>query len=182
MFAEVAELMIVSFAQFSDTSTLSLGKPVFLPQFQNVVTTAPGKTDSVNDTKPALFIDLITMKKLGDNYFRLASYRLLKKGWDGYQADSIPEVVVSRTQDLLLGVKEPSNPKLQIFPTGRRTVQIEYYIDDDNQIEVEVFQDHYNAFVVSRGEEKEHVLKKKEAISVLNNFIYGKDSSISNHC
>ena len=173
MVAEVAEIMIMSLAQFSDTSTLSQGKPVFFPRFQNVVTEVYGKTDSVNDTKPALFIDLSMMKRLGDNYFRLTSFRLLKKGWDGYEADCIPEVVVSRAQDLLLGVNEASNPKLQVFPTGRKTVQIEYFVDEDNQIEVEVFQDHYNAFVVSQGEEKEQTLKKEEAISVLNDFIYG---------
>ena len=182
MLTEVAEIMFFSLAQFSDTSALSQGKPVFLPHSQNIASKVYGKTDAVNDTKPALFIDISTMKRLGDNYFRLASFRFLKKGWDGYQAETIPETVLSRTQNMLLELQSSSNPKLQVFPTGRRTVQIEYFIDDDNQIEVEVFQNHYNAFVVVRGDETEKKVTKKEAIILLNDFIYEQESSISNSC
>lgn len=179
----ITAIMLAGLSSFSDTSALSRGK-IFPLQRCSVISTVYGKKDTVSDdTRPSFFMEtgrIRLIEKLGDKYFRLESFSSLKKGWDGYHAEAIPESVISKTRDLLLEVKTPSNPKLQVFPTGRKTVQIEYYIDDNNQIEVEVFQEHYNVFVASQGAEKEEQVTKKKAITILNDFIYGQECSITN--
>ena len=169
-----AEIMIASLAKFSDTSFMRKWGQKPFPYYNDVTKIIYGKKDSVSDTKPSLFIDIDKMEKLGDNYFRIESFRSLKKGWDGYSAEIIPETILNRVQDILLKVRKPSSPRLQVFPTGRGTVQIEYYIDDDNQTEIEVFQNQYNAFIVSKGMEEEKRVTRKEAITILDNIINGK--------
>lgn len=74
---------------------------------------------------------------LGDNFYRLNSFKNLKKGWDGYCADVIPLDAIDRAFSLLLDLHfQP-----EIFPTGRGSIQIEKYLDDDTFVEVEVSSD-----------------------------------------
>ena len=79
---------------------------------------------------------------LGDNYLKLLAFCGLQKGWDGYEADSIPESVIYSAGTLLKELSfQPG-----IFPTGRESIQIEYYKDDNRFVEIEVFTDHISVY------------------------------------
>ena len=171
-------IMIASLAQLTDTGYYNNENPVIFNCRQTFATESCKNVDSISNTESAIFIDVNMIEKLGDNYFRLESFRLLKSGWDGYGACTIPEGVISRAQELLMKIA-PSNLKPQVFPTGRGTVQIEYYIDDDNQVEIEVFLDYDIAFVVSHGEELEKTVDLEEAAFIMDNFAYGRTKPIS---
>ena len=63
-------------------------------------------------------------------------FKNLKKGWDGYNAEPISDVVINRSEKL----KRILSDKFQIFPTGRNSIQFEL-TDGDYYIEFEVFED-----------------------------------------
>ena len=119
-------------------------------------------------TQPsAVFWDLLL---LGDNYYKLQSFRSLKKGWDGYDGEEISIPAIARVTDLLktLGF-QPS-----IFPTGRGSIQVEYYQNDNTFAEIEVLEDRISVYSegVEGTIEDDNITIK--AASELLRAIYGK--------
>lgn len=82
---------------------------------------------------------------------KVSSFAELSQGWDGYDAEPIPEAVISQAINVLYELRfTPS-----IYPTGRGSIQFEHFEDDDNLIEVEIFSDHISCFEVKQGVETE---------------------------
>lgn len=107
---------------------------------------------------------------LGDNFNRLNAFRELKKGWDGYDADVIPSSVISKTMSLLLDLDFRPN----LFPTGRGSIQVEYYRDDNSFVEIEVFENHIGVYSEGfRGLIEQDNINEKEACELLREA-YGK--------
>lgn len=104
------------------------------------------------------------MKALGDNYFKLASFARLEKGWNGYKGEAIPIEVITKVTQLLLDLSFQPN----IFPTGRGSIQVEHYRDDDNFVELEVFEDNISVYYESvRGAIEEDSISEIEACKLL---------------
>lgn len=78
--------------------------------------------------------------------------------WNGYEGEN------SLKLGLFLKFKIISDLDYQpqIFPTGRGTIQIEKYINDDNLIEIEVSNEQIFAYQVKNGEEIEKEISLKE--------------------
>ena len=114
--------------------------------------------------------EMLAISILGSNYPRLLSFGSLKRGWNGYDGEEIPPSVINSAMGLLMSLSfHPS-----IFPTGRGSIQIEYYMDDDNFAEIEVFSDHISAYSEGiKGTIEEASISEKEARALLET-VYGR--------
>lgn len=115
----------------------------------------------------AIFWDLFL---LGDNYYKLQYFRSLQKGWDGYDGEEISLSAIARVTDLLktLGF-QPS-----IFPTGRGSIQIEYYQNDNTFAEIEVLEDRIGVYSEGvKGTVENEDISFKEASDILR-AVYGR--------
>lgn len=113
-------------------------------------------------------MEFLVMRIIGDeNYRRLQEISQLTKGWDGYNAQPIPQEVISRTKELLLMLPDGA----KIFPTGRSTVQIEYYKDAENYFELEISQAVYEMYSVIDEDEFEDRVSEGEIVSKVKAFL-----------
>lgn len=114
--------------------------------------------------------EMLATSILGSNYIKLLSFGSLKRGWNGYDGEEIPSSVIKRAMSLLMSLNfHPS-----IFPTGRGSIQIEYYKDDDHFAEIEVFSDHISAYSEGiKGTIEEEFFAEKEARALLET-VYGR--------
>lgn len=164
----IAEIMLASIANIFDTSSYSKGRFVpWLYQERSITGFYNSAWQSNTDT---FFYDSRKLEKLGENYYILESFKKLKEGWDGYNGRTISERVIQRTEDLLLRTK--SSPK--VFPTGRGTIQVELFFDDDDLVEIEISGRKMDVYQVHDEEEIERTVSMKEAISILDSFVNGR--------
>ncbi len=71
-----------------------------------------------------------------DSREKLEALAELPRGWNGYDADPIPDLVIRRAIKILGQLEiQP-----EIYPTGRGSVQFEYD-DGDRSLEIEIFFD-----------------------------------------
>lgn len=165
MFTEI--MLAGSIAGFYDTGALTFGKCPYYPDEISIPASVYIRKERINDTKSERYLDLSISDKIGSNYFKLESFRAFVKGWDGYDALPIPAQVINKTMSLLEHVNVPT----QVFPTGRESIQVEIFVDEDNQLEIEVFKNRYEMYAVKGGEEKEGTINKQNAIKILNSFV-----------
>lgn len=100
------------------------------------------------------------------NREKLESFRKLKEGWNGYDGMKINESVIEKVMDILPDLEfQP-----QIFPTGRGSLQLEKYIDDNNLIEIEVFEEEVSVYQVKGGEEIEREVTLDEIREIITDF------------
>lgn len=69
----------------------------------------------------------------------LHSFHSLERGWNGDQAQPIPDSVIHNAEILLQCIQ---TQRLEIFPTGRTSIQFEYE-NGRRSLEIEVFEDRY---------------------------------------
>lgn len=113
-------------------------------------------------------LNIYEMHRMGEkNYIRLQEISQLKFGWDGYKARPIPVSVITRTKELLMTLPRGA----QIFPTGRRTVQIEYHKGSDDYFEIEVSAKTFEIFSVRGEDEFEDRVYKKKIKSLVEDFL-----------
>lgn len=92
-----------------------------------------------------------SLEQLKQNKRRLESFKKLDKNWNGYDGEPIDEIIIERVHSILSTLDY--QPK--VYPTGRGTIQIEKYIDEDNLVEIEVSKDEIFLYQVIHGEETE---------------------------
>lgn len=81
------------------------------------------------------------MRSLKENLELLNSFKMLKKGWNGYDADPIDIRAIEHATAIVSKLeKQP-----EIFPTANDSVQIEYSTEK-GYLEFEIFEDHINGF------------------------------------
>lgn len=150
-----------------DTSAYSrgIGRRIYAPTISDIFL----NDKQVNETDSSFLYGYEIFTKLGENYIKLCSFRRLLKGWDGYDAEPIPDTIINRAQSFLLCLD--SQPK--VFPTGRGSIQAEYYLDDENHVEIEIFNDHYSVYKISQGNEIEKKVSLRESIRIMNSFYNG---------
>ena len=164
----IAEIMLASIAQIYDTSSYSRG--VFLPWLYQEPSITAFYDPTLQSNSDSIFFDSRKLEKLGENYYLLEAFKKLKEGWDGYNGRTISDRVIQRTEDLLLRTK--SSPKM--FPTGRGTIQVEIFFDEDDLVEIEVSSKKIDVYQVRNEEEIERTVSMKDAVSILDKFVNGR--------
>ncbi len=151
----------------TEPSMIVESSPVFKSDYSFV------QPRSIQTASSVINEDLLDFIRLGgDNYLRLQEISKFEYGWDGDKAKPIPVSVISRVKELLVSL--PSGA--QIFPTGRRSVQIEYHKDDDHYLELEISSRSYSIYTVNGDSEFEGTIRKNEIKRNVESFmsvIYG---------
>jgi carbohydrate-selective porin OprB len=62
----------------------------------------------------------------------------LKKNWNGYGAKAFSQNVIDRAKM----ITQLLFSEVEVFPTGRGTIQFEWELDDNNYLEIEVYDYH----------------------------------------
>lgn len=73
----------------------------------------------------------------------IESFRGLEKGWNGYDAETIPDSLIDRAIEF----SKLFSCAYEVFPTNRGTLQFEWFIEGKLYVEVEVFLDKIEVFV-----------------------------------
>ena len=110
---------------------------------------------------------------LGLNAEKLMSYSSLEKGWNGYDAEPIPASVIDKTRNFLMQL--PFQPN--IVPTGRQTIQIDYDLDKDDFIEIEIFENSILMYYELKGKVFEAEVSEKDAVNKLKEFMVWKEKA-----
>jgi len=86
-----------------------------------------------------------------------------KSGWNGYDAVPFDESVLKKAKDFLIKrFKKLSYSNLEIFPTGRNSVQIEFVNKKNDEMEIEIFKEKYIYLIEFNNSEKEFCYKEEE--------------------
>ncbi len=92
-----------------------------------------------------------SLEQLKNNKRKLKSLKKLSQNWNGYDGESFDSGLISKVETILSDL----DYQPQIFPTGRGTIQVEKYLDENNLIEIEISKDEIFAYQVKDGEELE---------------------------
>lgn len=90
----------------------------------------------------------------------------LKSNWNGYGGEPIDQDVIDRTEKMLSDL----DYQPQIFPTGRGTIQIEYFKDDDNLIEIEISNEEIFVYKVQNGKDFEDSVEFDSLSKMITSF------------
>lgn len=87
-----------------------------------------------------------SLNSLVATILKLQSFRELKKGWNGYDADPLPGTLIDRALALL------NEPRImyfipEVFPTARDSIQFEYRRPEGGYLEVEIFKDTFAMYM-----------------------------------
>ena len=107
-----------------------------------------------------------SLDKLLRNKGILSNLSRLEANWNSYGAEPINPSIIDKIEDLLPELD--FQPK--IFPTGRGTIQIEYFKDDENQIEIEISENENFMYKVENDIEMERVMNLDEIRLIVSNF------------
>ncbi len=107
-----------------------------------------------------------SLDKLKSNKKRLLHLKNLKSNWNGYNGKPINNDIIEQAECLLTNLDyQPS-----IFPTGRGTIQIEYFKDEDNELEIEIFSNEIFMYKVEDGVEQELSIDADQVSEIINKF------------
>ena len=163
IFSTQAIVALTGFGMMSSSSTESVTYKTHYPsiEYNKPIIADQTATSGVK-------LDIYEMLRIGEtNYIRLQEISQLKPGWDGYKAHPIPVSVITRTKDLLMTLPRGA----QIFPTGRRTVQIEYHKGADDYFEIEVSAKTFEIFSVRGEDEFENRVYKRKIKGLVEAFL-----------
>jgi len=104
-----------------------------------------------------------SLEQLKNNKRKLESIKKLTSNWNGYEGEQFESSLINMIQDIISEL----DYQPQIFPTGRGSIQIEKYINDDNLVEIEVSNDEIFAYQVKNGEETEKEISVAEINSLI---------------
>ena len=156
----IIEVMLVGLSYIGTSNTIFPGKLSYNYRPKFVATPIECPVQSKTEDAPGFWV----MKALGENYFKLASFARLKKGWNGYEGEAIPIEVITKVTKLLLDLSFQPN----IFPTGRGSIQVEHYRNEEIFVELEVFEDNISVYYESvRGTIEDDSISEKNACKLL---------------
>ncbi len=104
-----------------------------------------------------------SLEQLRSNKRKLDSIKKLTSNWNGYEGERFESKLITMIQDIISEL----DYQPQIFPTGRGSIQIEKYINDDNFVEIEVTNDEIFAYQVKNGKE----IEKEISVAEINGLI-----------
>jgi hypothetical protein len=108
-----------------------------------------------------------SLEQLKNNKRKLESIRKLRPNWNNYEGEAFEESLITYIEKIIADL----DYQPQIFPTGRGSIQIEKYIDDENLVEIEVSNNEIFAYQVKDGEEIEKEITIDE-INILISDLY----------
>ncbi|MCH8567603.1 MAG: hypothetical protein LAT67_05040 [Balneolales bacterium] len=97
---------------------------------------------------------------------KLEDFKSLETGWDGYGAEPIDEELIEKVTSYFLNNDIDAN----VFPTLRKSIQIEKFIDDDNFVEVEFMLSGIELYACYNGVEQSKVISEDEIIKYFNDL------------
>ena len=104
-----------------------------------------------------------SLEQLKINKFKLRSFTKLGSNWNNYNALEIEEAVINKVEEIISDLDfQP-----EIFPTGRGSIQIEKYPDDDNLVEIEISADSIFAYQVKNGTDFEGEIPSSQINAII---------------
>lgn len=104
---------------------------------------------------------------------KLNNIQNLKENWNGYGADAIPDTVLSLCRNIVMVL----DVQPDIYPTGRRTIQMEYEIEDRSYLEFEVYE---NLIRIMRVPKRQYA--NAEKFEVLSKDYYTLRAIVKDFC
>lgn len=144
-----------------DTITYTAGKQFFDPNSYHSIPTSTGSklwsasfllrfdsniSSTTSNRKERHSLELLKLNKL-----KLKSFLKLEENWNGYDGEFITEELIKKTEKIISSL----DYQPQIFPTGRGTIQLEQYKDDENLVEAEVSLEQIDVYSIIKGIENE---------------------------
>jgi hypothetical protein len=113
--------------------------------------------DNYNSTRINIS-NRFSLDRLKMNKMRLQSFAKLDENWNGYSAMVIDKETIDKVEKIISSLDfQPS-----IFPTGRGSIQIEKFIDDNNLVEIEISRDEIFSYSIINGIENEGNITEQE--------------------
>jgi hypothetical protein len=120
------------------------------------ISTAPTSTRFNNSER-------FSLEQLKNNKRKLEAIKKLRPNWNNYEGEEFEESLIMRIEKIISDL----DYQPQIYPTGRGSIQIEKYIDEENLVEIEVSKDEIFAYQVKGGEE----IEKEISVDEINTLI-----------
>jgi|GEM_PF-2678721 len=107
-----------------------------------------------------------SLDRLQQNKSIITSLGELGNNWNGYGGEPISSDLIENIKNILSEFEiQP-----QIFPTGRGSIQLDFFKSDDNLLEIEISSDGVFAFKKVGDREEEFDLQLSEIIPIANEF------------
>lgn len=100
------------------------------------------------------------------NKRKLESLKKIKENWNGYGGQVISHTLIAK----VISILSELDYQPQIFPTGRGTIQIEKYINNENLVEIEISENEIFAYQIKNGEEKESLVSVNEISKIISDI------------
>jgi hypothetical protein len=127
------------------------------PSLYSISTTIP-KYYQIQDNSSSLIVDLsflLEEKQKMRNLEILKGISELEYNWNNNEAEPFSPNLLSYCRNIINEIVHQPD----IFPTGRKSIQMEYEKDNGEYLELEIFENHINLFLIKEsGEEIEDVL------------------------
>jgi len=99
--------------------------------------------------------NLFSRKRFPPKYYQnletLNAIRQFEKNWNGYGAEPIPDHIIEKVRTILPDIEKQPD----IFPTGRKSIQLEYEKPNNDYLEFEFFEDKIIMYREWNGVEEE---------------------------
>jgi len=95
----------------------------------------------------------INRRKMERNLQIIEDFLALEENWNGNQAPPFNKTLIDTTQKI---IKNITQQQPDIFPTARKSIQLEYEKDNEDYLEFEVFEDSIMVFRIIGDEEEEY--------------------------
>lgn len=107
-----------------------------------------------------------SLDRLKMNKMRLQSFIKLEKNWNGYNATAIDKETVLLVENIISSMDFQPN----IFPTGRGSIQIEKFVNDDNLVEIEISNKEIFSYSIINGVENEGNITKDDINTLISSL------------
>ncbi len=142
--ALLSGILFMSNSTSSVPIQLSASKPE--KQMSNLISNKTG----VNSTRLGIG-NRFSLDLLHLNLQRLESFKKLGGNWNGYEGDPIDIKLIDLAKEFITQLAfQP-----QVFPTGRGTIQVEKYFDENNFFEIELSQEFISIYKKRNSHESE---------------------------
>lgn len=105
--------------------------------------------------------------KMQENIKKLVEFSTFENNWNGYNAVKFTPTVIKKVEDIIKRLHHQPN----IFPTGSDSIQLEYYKDENNYLEIEISDLQTTTLFYSiNGKDKEQDIDDKDIVMKLDSL------------
>lgn len=109
--------------------------------------------------------DLVDLEKLRNNYLKLKSFENFQSNWNDNDAEPFESNLINKVKTII----EKVSVQPKIYPTGRKSIQLEYHRNDD-YLEFEVFINKIILFENRNGSTNELLIDASEIATKVYEF------------